>query len=60
MEMMGLAAEDFELYLAFAKRGLPPSAGFGIGMERLARFVCGLGTIEEATLFPKVPGMLSL
>jgi len=56
----GLATEDFQLYLAFAKQGLPESAGFGIGMERLARYICGLKRIEDAALFPKVPGTLSL
>jgi asparaginyl-tRNA synthetase len=56
----GLAVDDYELYLEFARRGLPPSAGFGIGMERLARFICGLGRIEEVALFPKAPGRASL
>lgn len=60
IERMGLDAEEFELYLAFARRGLPASAGFGMGIERLTRFVCGSRTIEEVALFPKVPGTLSL
>lgn len=60
IEKMGLEPAEFELYLAFTKRGLPASAGFGIGIERLTRFVCGLRTIEEVVLFPKVPGTLSL
>lgn len=60
IERMGLEPEDFRVYLEFAKRGLPPSAGFGIGIERLTRFICGLKRIEDTTLFPKVPGRLSL
>jgi asparaginyl-tRNA synthetase len=60
IERAGLEPEDFELYLEFAKRGIPSSAGFGIGMERLTRFVCGLKRIEKAALFPKAPGRLSL
>ena len=60
IEKTGLEPAEFELYLAFTKRGLPASAGFGIGIERLTRFVCGLRTIEEVALFPKVPGTLSL
>jgi len=39
-----------------AKNGLLPSAGFGIGIERLTRYICGLKTIDEASLFPKIPG----
>jgi asparaginyl-tRNA synthetase len=47
---------DFRTYLTLAKQGLPPSAGFGIGIERLTRYICGLQRIEEASLFPKIPG----
>lgn len=60
IEAMGLDPEDFKLYLEFAKRGLPPSAGFGIGIERLTRFICGLRRIEDTALFPKIPGKLWL
>lgn len=60
IEAMGLDPEEFELYLAFTRRGLPASAGFGIGIERLTRFVCGLRAIEDVALFPKTPGTLSL
>jgi len=52
----GLSQDQFALYLEHAKRGLHPCAGFGIGVERLTRFACGLERIEDARLFPKVPG----
>jgi asparaginyl-tRNA synthetase len=51
---------QFSLYLKNAKNNLPKSAGFGIGIERLTRYICGLSKIEEASLFPKVPGKFSL
>ncbi|MEO0293311.1 MAG: asparagine synthetase A [candidate division WOR-3 bacterium] len=56
----GLNPDDFKLYLELAKLGLPPSGGFGIGIERLTRYICGLPHIKDATLFPKIPGELSL
>ncbi len=46
----------FARYLEEVKRGIPRSAGFGIGIERITRFICGLDNIEDARLFPKVPG----
>jgi aspartyl/asparaginyl-tRNA synthetase len=46
-------------YLDMLKHGIPRSAGFGIGVERLTRWVCGLDKIWEATPFPKVPGVIS-
>lgn len=60
IEGMDAKPEDFQLYLEFARRGLPASAGFGIGLERLTRFISGLKRIQDAALFPKVPGRLSL
>ena len=52
----GYRPEDFTLYLEFAKRGLPRSAGIGIGIERLTRYLCKLDSVEYAALFPKVIG----
>ncbi len=46
-------------YLEMLGEGVPPSAGLGIGVERLTRFVCGLEKIWEAVPFPKVPGIVS-
>lgn len=56
----GQTYEQFKYYLELAQLGLPRSAGFGIGIERLVRFILGLKSIEEATLFPKVIGKFSL
>jgi len=52
----GQTLSQFKEYLELAKEDLPASAGFGIGIERLTRFICGLKRIEEASLFPKIPG----
>lgn len=46
----------FELYLQIMKRGVKPTSGFGIGLERLTRFICGLEDIKEAAPFSKLPG----
>ncbi|AKA48536.1 asparagine synthetase [uncultured archaeon] len=56
----GQTFEQFKYYLEVARMGLPRSAGFGIGIERLVRYVLGLRNIEDATLFPKVIGKFSL
>jgi asparaginyl-tRNA synthetase len=46
----------FTRYLTMIKGGLRPTSGFGIGIERLTTYICGLTTIWDACLFPKVPG----
>lgn len=52
----GQTLEEFELLLEASKRGLYPSAGFGIGIERFVRFIRGMNDIREVTLFPKSIG----
>ncbi len=58
LEQDGIAPERFSEYLRFAEEGLPASAGFGIGIERLTRYICGLDHVKEARLFAKVPGVV--
>jgi asparaginyl-tRNA synthetase len=43
-------------YVELLKQGVPPSAGFGIGVERLTRFLTGLDAVWKARPWPKVPG----
>jgi len=50
---------DYAWYLEMLRAGIPPSAGFGIGVERLTRFICGLENIWDAVPFPKVAGIPS-
>jgi len=50
---------QYSWYLEMLKEGVPPSAGFGIGVERLTRFICGIENIWEAVPFPKVAGIVS-
>ncbi|MFI6024790.1 asparagine synthetase A [Amycolatopsis magusensis] len=46
-------------YLDLLREGLPGSAGFGIGVQRLTRYVAGLRSVWQATAFPKVPGVVA-
>ncbi|MEM3437704.1 MAG: asparagine--tRNA ligase [Nitrososphaerales archaeon] len=48
-----LPIESFSWYLDLRKYGLPPHSGFGIGIERLLRWICGLKHIRASTLFPR-------
>lgn len=56
----GVNLEDFDWYLEFVKLGISPSAGFGIGIERMTRYICGLKRIEDTVPFPKTPGQLGI
>ncbi len=52
----GIPTSQYADYLDRAREGLPRSAGFGIGVERLTRYVAGLDRVEDARLFAKTPG----
>ncbi|MBU0732414.1 asparagine synthetase [Patescibacteria group bacterium] len=48
--------KPYEIYLDIAKAGkLPPSAGAGLGLQRLMRYLGGVKEIEKTTLFPRSP-----
>ena len=49
----GLSEEDFSRYLDIRKYGSVPHAGFGYGLERLVRWLCGLHHIRETIPFPR-------
>jgi asparaginyl-tRNA synthetase len=49
----------YEWYLDMLREGIPPSSGFGIGVERLTRYVCGLDAVWDARPYPKVAGVFS-
>jgi len=58
LEQDGIDPQRFSEYIKAVEEGIPPSAGFGIGIERLTRYICGLDHVKEARLFPKVPGVV--
>ena len=49
----------YEWYLDMLREGIPGSSGFGIGVERLTRYICGLGAVWEARPYPKLAGIFS-
>ncbi len=44
---------EYEFYLDTRKYGSVPHAGFGLGVERLIKWICGLDTIKDAIPFPR-------
>lgn len=50
--------DGIEEYLQTFKYGTAPTAGFGIGIERIIAKLLGLSSVKEASLFPKDPDRL--
>jgi asparaginyl-tRNA synthetase len=54
MERRGISPTPYAAFLEVAKRGLlHPSAGAGIGIQRLLRFLCGTHRIADVCLFDR-------
>jgi asparaginyl-tRNA synthetase len=59
MQKDGITKENYPLLLRLAKeRRLKPSAGAGIGIERLVSWIVDAKHIGEVQPFPKIPGIV--
>ncbi|WP_425147460.1 asparagine--tRNA ligase [Deinococcus sp.] len=54
IEAQGLPLEAFEWYLDLRRYGSVPHAGYGMGLERVVAWLCGLDHIREAIPFPRM------
>ena len=55
----GLTESAFDWYLDLRKYGSVPHAGFGLGLERMVAWICGVHHIRETIPFPRMMGRLS-
>lgn len=51
----GADLDNYEWYLDLRKYGSVPHSGFGLGIERLIRWIADLDHIRDATAFPRTP-----
>ena len=50
----GLSGDVFSWYMDLRRYGTVPHAGFGLGLERLLAWVCGLEHVRESIPFPRL------
>lgn len=48
-----LPVESFKWYLELRRYGSVPHSGFGLGIERLVTWICGISHIRETIAFPR-------
>lgn len=53
-----LDPESMKWYLELRRYGMPPHSGFGMGVERVMRWLLNLKHIRTTTLFPRTPNRL--
>ena len=54
IDEQGLKRADWEWYIDLRKYGTVPHAGFGMGIERVVAWVCGLEHVRETIPFPRM------
>ena len=53
MKKQGLNTEAFDYHLRVFDYGVPPHAGFGLGLERLLMAITRIDNIRDLTLYPR-------
>jgi asparaginyl-tRNA synthetase len=53
LKAQGEKLENYEFYLDTRRYGSVPHSGFGLGVERLVSWICGLENIKDAIAFPR-------
>lgn len=53
-----IEGNDLQWYFKLRKYGYAPSAGFGLGLERLLMFITGINNIRDVIPFPRTPNNL--
>ena len=53
LKKKGEKIEDYSYYLDTRRYGSVPHSGFGMGVERLVKWICGLDNVKDAIGFPR-------
>jgi asparaginyl-tRNA synthetase len=59
MEQEGLDINRYQWYLDLRRYGSVPHGGFGLGIERLIRWITRIDDIKDVTLFPRTMSRVS-
>jgi asparaginyl-tRNA synthetase len=53
LEAQGIPMESYQWYLDLRRYGSVPHSGFGLGLERVVRWICGFEHIRDVIPFPR-------
>ena len=53
---LGLNPDDYAWYLDLRRFGTCQHSGFGMGVERMMRFITGMENIRDVIPYPRTPG----
>jgi asparaginyl-tRNA synthetase len=52
---MGLDPDEYGWYLDLRRFGSVTHSGFGMGVERMMRFITGIDNIRDVIAYPRTP-----
>ncbi len=55
----GLDEQEYSWYLDLRRYGTVQHAGFGLGFERLIRYITGVANVRDVIPYPRVPGSIT-
>jgi len=55
LKEQGESIDKYKFYLDTRRYGSVPHSGFGLGVERVVMWLCGLDNIKDAIAFPRTP-----
>ena len=58
IEECGLREEDYAWYCDLRRYGSCVHSGFGLGVERLLRYITGMENIRDVIAYPRTPGSI--
>ena len=53
LEAMGESVENYKWYFDLRRFGSVPHSGYGLGVERVVAWICGIDNIKDAIPFPR-------
>ena len=53
LKAMGEKIDNYEWYLDLRRYGSVPHSGYGVGVERVVAWICGIDNIKDAIPFPR-------
>jgi asparaginyl-tRNA synthetase len=59
LKEQGEDPKNYEFYFDTRRYGSVPHGGFGMGLERVLSWICGLDNIKDAIAFPRTPSRSS-
>lgn len=59
MQESGLDEQEYSWYLDLRRYGTAKHAGFGLGFERLIRYITGVANVRDVIPYPRTPGSIA-